>query len=49
MNPKDTIKEYLSQGQVMKIRQWAKDNEIYDIDRLIDAAAHELLKEQQAG
>jgi len=47
MNPKETIKSMLKRGQVMRIREWARETNHPNIDRLIEMAAQELKNERQ--
>ena len=45
--PIDTVKRLLTEGKAYVITKWAQENGIDQIEKLIDAAGKELLKEQK--
>ena len=47
MNPLEKVKYFIRSGKVTQLTQWAKENKVTNIDRLIDLAAKEIAKEKR--
>jgi hypothetical protein len=47
MNHLEKVKNFIRSGKVVQLTQWAKENKVINIDRLIDLAAKEIAKEKK--